>query len=86
VAREIEIHSSVLHPNIIKLYAAFEDADGIYLVQELAHKGDLYSELSRHGGYMLEAHVLKNVMQVRCSLCGASHTSNKSFNYSFIFE
>ena len=24
--------------------------------------GDLYAELARHGGYMLEAHVVKNVM------------------------
>lgn len=63
VSREIEIHGSLLHPNIIKLYAAFEDGDGIYLVQELAAKGDLYLELSRHGGYMLEAHVVKHVMQ-----------------------
>lgn len=109
VAREIEIHASMLHPNVANLYAAFEDGDGIYLVQELAtrgaralpcrapfvgnpasgrhrpprqhapcaaplapplpsqpcllrHAGDLYAELSRHGGYMLEAHVVKHVM------------------------
>lgn len=74
VAREIEIHSSVLHPNIIKLYAAFEDADGIYLVQELAPKGDLYLELSRHGGYMLEAHVVKNVMQPFLSALAYLHS------------
>jgi serine/threonine protein kinase len=41
VAREIEIHASLLHPHIIRLYAAFEDGDGIYLVQEYAAQGVL---------------------------------------------
>jgi serine/threonine protein kinase len=74
VAREIEIHASVLHPHIIKLFAAFEDGDGIYLVQELAPRGDLYAELSRHGGYMLEAHVVKNVMQPFLSALSYLHS------------
>ena len=33
VAREIEIHAATVHPAAIKLYAAFEDAEGTYLVQ-----------------------------------------------------
>ena len=41
VAREIEIHASLLHPHVLRLYAAFEDADGIYLVQEYAARGGL---------------------------------------------
>lgn len=40
VSREIEIHASMLHPNIVRLFAAFEDADGIYLVQEYAARGE----------------------------------------------
>ena len=28
----------------------------------MTNLGDLYAELSRHGGYMLEAHVVKNIM------------------------
>lgn len=39
VAREIGIHAALNHPSIVPLYAAFEDADGIYLVQELALQG-----------------------------------------------
>ena len=40
VSREIEIHASLLHPHIVRLYAAFEDVDGIYLVQEYAARGE----------------------------------------------
>ena len=43
VAREIEIHAALTHTNVVKLYAAFEDGDGIYLVQELAAGGRLRS-------------------------------------------
>ena len=47
VAREIEIHASLLHPHVVKLYAAFEDAEAIYLVQEYAARGaSLVSSLS----------------------------------------
>lgn len=62
INREIHIHAGLSHQNIIKLYGAFEDADGIYLVQEFAAGGDLYGELSRHGGYMLEVHVVRHIM------------------------
>ena len=57
IMREIDIHSRLNHANIVKLFAAFEDDECIYLVQEYAEHGDLYQELSRHGGRMLEAHV-----------------------------
>lgn len=40
MSREIEIHASLLHPNIVRLFAAFEDDDGIYLVQEYAARGE----------------------------------------------
>ena len=34
--REIRIHSQLFHQNIVSLYAAFEDADHVYLAQEYA--------------------------------------------------
>lgn len=40
VAREACIHAELSHPRICPLYAAFEDADGIHLVQELAEHGE----------------------------------------------
>lgn len=36
VEREIRIHSRLDHPNIIRLFAAFEDDANIYMVQEYA--------------------------------------------------
>lgn len=49
VSREIEIHASLLHPNIVRLFAAFEDADGIYLVQEYAARGELLAAAAGAG-------------------------------------
>ena len=36
VEREIRIHSKLQHESIIGLYAAFEDADNVYMAQEFA--------------------------------------------------
>ena len=36
VEREIRIHSRLDHPNIIQLFAAFEDDANVYMVQEYA--------------------------------------------------
>lgn len=33
VEREVRLHISLDHPHIVRLYAAFEDADHVYLVQ-----------------------------------------------------
>ncbi|PNH12764.1 putative spindle assembly checkpoint kinase [Tetrabaena socialis] len=55
VAREITIHSTLDHKNIIQLWAAFEDQYGIYLVFEYASKGDVFMEVERRGGQLNEA-------------------------------
>ena len=55
--REVRIHAALAHPHVIALYAAFEDADHVYLAQEFADGGDLYEELKRSGGAMAEARV-----------------------------
>lgn len=36
VAREIFIHSQLDHPHVIGLFAAFEDQEKVYLLQEYA--------------------------------------------------
>ena len=62
VEREVRLHSALVHPHIVALYAAFEDADHVYLAQEFAGGGDLYEELKRSGGAMGEARVAAAVI------------------------
>lgn len=46
VRREIEIQSQLLHPNILRLFGYFYDADRIYLILEYAAQGELFALLS----------------------------------------
>mmetsp|Transcript_14522 Transcript_14522/g.49903 ORF Transcript_14522/g.49903 Transcript_14522/m.49903 type:complete len:347 (+) Transcript_14522:624-1664(+) len=45
VRREIRIHSTLSHPNVINLYASFEDNNSVYLVLEHAARGDVFNWL-----------------------------------------
>ena len=40
--REVEIHKTLKHENIIRLYNSLEDENYIYLVLEYASKGNLF--------------------------------------------
>lgn len=46
--REMEIQSSLRHPNILRLYGWFHDDERIFLILEYAHRGELYRELRKH--------------------------------------
>ncbi|KAK9823576.1 hypothetical protein WJX72_003959 [[Myrmecia] bisecta] len=63
VAREVAIHGRLEHESCVSLYAAFEDPEGIYLIQEIAPHGDLYAGLSRNAGYLLEPFAASEVLQ-----------------------
>lgn len=41
--KEIKIHSTLDHPNIVKLYKVFEDVKNMFLVMELCGNGTLNS-------------------------------------------
>lgn len=43
--REVEIHSRLRHPHIVRMYAYFHDAASCYLLLELAELGNLYSRI-----------------------------------------
>lgn len=43
--REVEIHSRLFHPHIVRMYAYFHDAECCYLLMELAELGSLYSRI-----------------------------------------
>ncbi|EFJ48347.1 hypothetical protein VOLCADRAFT_81108 [Volvox carteri f. nagariensis] len=63
IKREIELHHQLVHPNVIRLYAAFLEGDRIVLVQEYAARGDLFHLLRQLGGRMTEAQVSELVMR-----------------------
>ena len=43
--REVEIHSRLRHPHIVRMYAYFHDAASCYLLLELAELGNLYAKI-----------------------------------------
>ncbi|XP_075671426.1 serine/threonine-protein kinase Aurora-3 isoform X2 [Castanea sativa] len=47
--REMEIQTSLRHPNILRLYGWFHDSERIFLILEYAHGGELYKELRKRG-------------------------------------
>ncbi|KAK2353957.1 Serine/threonine-protein kinase Aurora-3 [Trifolium repens] len=49
--REMEIQISLKHPNILRLYGWFDDAERVFLILEYAHNGELYKELRKRGHF-----------------------------------
>lgn len=47
VRREIEIHSHLRHPNILRFYGHFHDSKRVFLILEFAGKGELYKHLRK---------------------------------------
>jgi aurora kinase len=45
-AKEIRLHSSLDHPNIVKFYGVFEEGDEIFLVLEYLNGGTLFDYLN----------------------------------------
>ena len=56
--REVEIHSRLFHPHIVRMFAYFHDAESCYLLLELAELGSLYSRIQAGRLPELEAAVL----------------------------
>ncbi|KAL0379633.1 UNVERIFIED_CONTAM: Serine/threonine-protein kinase Aurora-3 [Sesamum angustifolium] len=47
--REMEIQTGLRHPNVLRLYGWFHDAERIFLILEYAHGGELYRQLRKLG-------------------------------------
>ncbi|KXZ54424.1 hypothetical protein GPECTOR_5g78 [Gonium pectorale] len=62
VFREIRVHSSLQHQNIIHLFAAFQEGTDVVLVQEYAEGGDLYRLLHKNGGRLSERQAVEMVL------------------------
>ncbi|KAI8381525.1 kinase-like domain-containing protein [Radiomyces spectabilis] len=65
--REIEIQGNLRHPNILRLYGYFHDETRVFLILELAGKGELYNELQRQGRFA-ESVAAKYIMQMANAL------------------
>ncbi|PRW57075.1 aurora other [Chlorella sorokiniana] len=74
VEREIRLHSQLRHPNIIQLYAAFEDDNYVFMVTEFAAGGDLYEDLKRSGGQHRERVVAGDLLPPFMSALAYMHT------------
>lgn len=60
---EISIHSSLDHPNIVKMYTSFRNSEYVFMVLELCERGAL-DELLRRNGRLKEKYVSKFVAQL----------------------
>lgn len=54
VRREIDIHSRLVHENIIRLHSYYEDAESFYLILEYANSGTLYTATKKNKGFSEE--------------------------------
>lgn len=61
--REARIHVKLRHPNIIRMWAAFKQADGIVIVQEYADGGDLLKIMTDNGMKLYERQALEMVIK-----------------------
>jgi serine/threonine protein kinase len=82
---EIETLKICQHPNIMRLYEIFENADNIYLVLEYLTGGNLYEHLRENGFSITEVSACKYVYSVACALkymhsCGIIHRDIKPEN------
>lgn len=73
IEREVEVHAGLSHENILHLYAAFEDAEGITLVLEFCAEGDLFALKRRWGGCLSEAQAVTIVVQPLVSVLAFLH-------------
>ncbi|EAN32682.1 Protein kinase domain protein [Theileria parva strain Muguga] len=61
--REIQIMKTLDHPNIIKLFEVYEDADCLYLVMEMCVGGELFDRIVSTNGFS-EAYAASIMRQV----------------------
>eukprot|EP00775_Hariotina_reticulata_P011671 gene11671-11814_t len=62
IYREVRLHSSCNHENIVKLFAAFQEGDRVVMVQEYANGGDLFNLLQKYGGCLSERIAVQMVL------------------------
>ncbi|CAL9767499.1 unnamed protein product [Musa acuminata subsp. burmannicoides] len=88
VRREVAIMSTLPdHPNIVRLRAAYEDADAVHLVMELCEGGELFDRIVAKGHYSerAAAAVARTVAEVvrMCHANGVMHRDLKPENFLY---
>ncbi|XP_042510680.1 serine/threonine-protein kinase Aurora-3 isoform X1 [Macadamia integrifolia] len=76
--REMEIQSSLSHPNVLRLFGWFHDDERIFLILEYAHRGELYGEL-RKSGHLSEKHAATYIASLTRALayCHDKHVIHR---------
>lgn len=67
IRQEIEIHKTLDHPNIVKLYKVIEDDHNIYMFMEYCDNGDLYMHIENNF-HELSKNVVKVYSQIVLAL------------------
>jgi len=76
--REIEIQSNLRHPNILRFFGYFHDADRVFLMIEYAAKGELYRLLQNKGRFD-EATAARYILSLSRALdyCHSKHIMHR---------
>lgn len=74
MTHEIKIQLVMDHPNIVKLYAFFNDKDSLYLLTELSTSGHLYDYLQKK--IFVEEKVTRNIVKQICKGLLHLHQNN----------
>ena len=51
IRNEIESLKNLEHPNIIKIYEFYEDAESYYIITDICSGGELFHEIQRRGRF-----------------------------------
>lgn len=62
VSREVRLHARLQHPNIIRLYASFQDAQRVVMVMECIHGTDLERYMHKHNTARMSEALLARVV------------------------